>query len=90
MVWHSGLIVRDVEFFCSLPAAQDLLAERDGPEEKAGELPGLLDEIAREGARRMLVQALEAEVAAYLAAHAEALDEEGHRLVVRNGKARAR
>jgi hypothetical protein len=38
----------------------------------------------------MLVQALEAEVAAYLAAHAEALDEEGHRLVVRNGKARAR
>ena len=29
----------------------------------------LLDEIAREGARRMLVAALEAEVAAYLEAH---------------------
>jgi len=60
------------------------------PEEKAGELPALLDEIAREGARRMLVQALKAEVAAYLGAHAEARDEAGHRLVVRNGPARAR
>jgi len=60
------------------------------PEEKAGEVPALLDEIAREGARRMLLQALEAEVAAYLAAHAEARDEQGHRLVVRNGPARAR
>jgi hypothetical protein len=32
----------------------------------------LLDEIAREGARRMLVAALETEVAAYLEAHREA------------------
>jgi transposase-like protein len=60
------------------------------PEEKAGEVPALLDEIAREGARRMLVQALEVEVAAYLAGHSEARDEQGHRLVVRNGPARAR
>jgi transposase-like protein len=60
------------------------------PEEKAGELPALLDEIAREGARRMLMQALEAEVAAYLAGHGAARDEAGHRLVVRNGPARAR
>src|SRR3989442_15945237 len=37
----------------------------------------LLDEIAREGARRMLVAALETEVAAYLEAHAER-DDEGH------------
>src|SRR5262249_54422646 len=46
----------------------------------------LLDEIAREGARRMLLAALEAEVAAYLEAHRESRDEGGHALVVRNGK----
>ena len=49
-----------------------------------------LDELAREGARRMLVEALEAEVAEYLERHREARDEGGHALVVRNGKARAR
>ena len=49
-----------------------------------------LDELAREGARRMLAQALEAEVDAYLAAHADQLDEHDHRLVVRNGHAPAR
>jgi len=35
----------------------------------------------------MLAAALEAEAAAYIAAHADQLDEEGHRLVVRNGHA---
>jgi transposase-like protein len=35
----------------------------------------------------MLAAALEAEVAAYVAAHATELDERGHRLVVRNGHA---
>src|SRR4029453_15373360 len=35
----------------------------------------------------MLAAALEAGVAAYIAAHADQLDEEGHRLVVRNGHA---
>src|SRR5881227_1579736 len=35
----------------------------------------------------MLAAALEAEVAAYIAAHAGELDERGHRLVVRNGHA---
>jgi putative transposase len=49
-----------------------------------------LDELAREGARRMLAQALEAEVDAYLAAHADQVDERGRRLVVRNGHAPAR
>jgi putative transposase len=47
----------------------------------------LIDEIVREGARRMLAAALEAEVAAYIAAHAGELDEQGRRLVVRNGRA---
>jgi len=46
-----------------------------------------LDELAREGARRMLAAALEAEVAAYIEEHSGALDANGHRLVVRNGRA---
>jgi putative transposase len=49
-----------------------------------------LDELAREGARRMLAVALEAEVDVYLAALAELVDERGHRLVRRNGHAPAR
>lgn len=52
------------------------------------ELPAGLDGIAREGARRMLAAALDAEVDAYMEARAEALDQHGHRLVVRNGRAR--
>ena len=50
----------------------------------------LLDEIAREGARRMLVAALETEVDAYLEAHRDERDNDGHALVVRNGKGRTR
>src|ERR1700682_2507082 len=63
-----------------------------GTESTQDEVEGrsLLDEIAREGARRMLVAALESEVAAYLEAHSDAHDAEGHALVVRNGKGRTR
>ena len=49
-----------------------------------------LDQLVREGARRMLAAALEAEVDDYLAAHAAERDESGRRLVVRNGHARER
>ena len=49
-----------------------------------------LDEIARAGARRMLAQALEAEVQAYLDTASGERDEHGHALVVRNGRARER
>ncbi|MDH6435425.1 putative transposase [Streptomyces sp. SAI-144] len=45
----------------------------------------LIDEIVREGARRMLAAALEAEVDAYIAELADQRDESGRRLVVRNG-----
>ncbi len=45
-----------------------------------------LDETLRNGARRMLMAALEAEVAEYVGRHTEAVDEAGHRLVVRNGR----
>ncbi len=45
----------------------------------------LLDEIVRDGARQMLAAGLRAEVVAYIEAHRGELDENGHRLVVRNG-----
>ena len=54
------------------------------------ELAAGLDEICREGARRMLAAALEAEVDAYVDAFADQVDEHGNRLVVRNGHARPR
>jgi transposase-like protein len=50
----------------------------------------LLDELVRDGARAMLAAALQAEVAAYIDAHAEEVDEVGRRLVVRNGYHQAR
>jgi putative transposase len=59
-------------------------------EQARAELTTDLDELFREGARRMLAAALEAEVEAYIAAHAELVDEHGHRVVVRNGHAPAR
>jgi putative transposase len=59
-------------------------------EQARAELVLDLDELVREGARRMLAAALEAEVDAYLAAHTELVDADGHRLVVRNGHAPAR
>ncbi len=49
------------------------------------ETGSLIDDIVREGARRMLAAALEAEVNAYIAELADQRDERGHRLVVRNG-----
>lgn len=49
-----------------------------------------LDEIAREGARQMLRQALHAEVAEYIEAHKDVVDEDGRRLVVRNGSSKPR
>ncbi|WP_329056239.1 IS256 family transposase [Amycolatopsis sp. NBC_01488] len=45
----------------------------------------VIDELVREGARRMLAEALQAEVEAYIARFAGERDENGHRLVVRNG-----
>ncbi|MEU9223512.1 IS256 family transposase [Streptomyces massasporeus] len=45
----------------------------------------LIDDIVREGARRMLAAALEAEVSAYISELAGQRDDSGRRLVVRNG-----
>lgn len=66
-----------------LTVAPDLID--DGAGEAPGSSVSLLDELVREGARRMLAAALEAEVAAYVDAHAGEVDERGRRLVVRNG-----
>ena len=59
-------------------------------EQRRAELACDLDELVREGARRMLAAALEAEVDSYLVAHHELTDERGHRLVRRNGHAQPR
>lgn len=49
-----------------------------------------LDRLAREGARRMLAEALEAEVAAYVECFRSERDAQGRALVVRNGRAASR
>jgi len=54
------------------------------------EIAVTLDDLAREGARCMIATALEAEVEQYVASFVEELDDEGKRLVVRNGRARER
>src|SRR5713226_9274714 len=62
-------------------------------EAPAGEAPTIsttLDDLAREGARRMIAAALQLEAAAYVTRGREARDECGHALVVRNGSARPR
>src|SRR3954469_8554134 len=60
----------------------------DGGDDSRGGASGgssLIDEIVRDGARRMLAAALQAEVEDYIAQFADARDEAGRRLVVRNG-----
>ena len=59
----------------------------DGSGHEAGKdgSPSLIDEIVREGARRMLAEALAAEVDAYVAQFTAERDGNGRRLVVRNG-----
>jgi hypothetical protein len=58
-------------------------AGADEPRRDGGS--SLIDELVREGARRMLAEALQAEVDGYIARFAAERDEKGHRLVVRNG-----
>jgi transposase-like protein len=57
----------------------------DNDRPTTGTSSSLIDEIVREGARRMLAEALQAEVSAYIAAFTSERDEHGRRLVVRNG-----
>ena len=63
-----------------------LTVVQEGSSGEGPDRPGsLIDEIVREGARRMLAEALQAEVDAYIAAYAGERGEDGRRLVVRNG-----
>jgi len=57
---------------------------------EAGEELLPLDEIAREGARRMLIEALKAEADDYVERHRGERDEHGRALVVRNGRGQGR
>jgi transposase-like protein len=61
-----------------------------GRSQESETLAMALDELAQEGARRMIATALDEEVEAYLARHRGERNEQGHALVVRNGRARAR
>lgn len=61
--------------------AQANLHELQKPEDTRS----VLDQIVREGAQKMLQMAIEEEVTAYIEAHQELRDGNGHRLVVRNG-----
>lgn len=63
-------------------------AESNEGGEAAGVSRSPIDEIVREGARRMLEAALRAEVAAYVERFTNEVDEDGRKLVVRNGYAR--
>jgi putative transposase len=63
---------------CRLPVGED------------DEMRVTLDDLAREGALGMIAAALEAEVDQYVASFVDQRDEDGKRLVVRNGKARER
>jgi transposase-like protein len=68
--------------------------ESGGGEDRAAagavDSSSLIDEIVRAGARRMLAEALQAEVEDYIARFAAERDEAGRRLVVRNGSAQPR
>ncbi len=65
-----------------------VVEERDWSQD--GQVSPDLDELVREGARRMLLVALDVEVAVYLERYRGVRDERGHALVVRNGRARPR
>jgi hypothetical protein len=69
-----------------LTVAPDLsvLLPADGPSSS------LIDQLVREGARQMLAAALRAEVAVYIGQFAGVRDEDGRRMVVRNGNAEPR
>jgi len=67
----------------------ELITGRATAETKAA-VGDTLDELAREGARRMIEVALQLEVEEYMSRHASERDPAGHALVVRNGTARPR
>ena len=66
-----------------IPVEFSLQSEQSEPNAATPASP--LDQIVREGARKMLQAALEAEVQDFLTEHRSRTDEHGRRQVVRNG-----
>ena len=66
------------------------LTPEEAAEQTSAHVQPTLDELAREGARRMLAAALELEVSEYVTRFAAQRGEDGLRLVVRNGRAEPR
>ena len=79
---RSALQRRSGRYGPMLTVVSDDCPDRLGGKDRSG---SLIDEIVREGARRMLAAALQAEVDAYIARFADERDDNGRRLVVRNG-----
>lgn len=64
---------------------ENIIAANVLPLNSSIEFQDALTALLRQGARQMLQQAIETEVAEYIAAHATLRDEKGRRIVVRNG-----
>ena len=62
----------------------------DGKRQEEQEVKNLLEQILREGARRLLQAAIESEVAEYVERCRHLKNDKGRRMVVKNGKARER
>jgi hypothetical protein len=75
---------------CGKHGRKDTPVKNDAPiyeKKQEQETPkSLLEELMREGARRLLEAAIELEVGDYLGRFREEKDEKGHRMVVRNGR----
>jgi len=67
------------------PVSDQLDSEKIAFQQELGERSPL-DEIIREGARRMLQAAIDVEVDSFIKAHQDRRDEQGRRQVVKNGK----
>jgi putative transposase len=68
----------------------EIVTDGKGKQSSENRVALSLDELAREGARRMIAEALLAEVEEFIQRHAGERDEQGRRLIVRNGQAKAR
>jgi transposase-like protein len=58
--------------------------------EVSKEIESTLDSLVRDGAKQMLLMALQMEVDEYVSRHREVVDDRGHRLVVKNGVGQTR
>jgi hypothetical protein len=72
------------------PMLKVITTKAEAPAGEAPLISATLDDLARDGARRMVAAALQLEAAEYVARFREARDEGGRALVVRNGTARPR